>query len=466
MDLVIRGGTVVTAESKYAADVGVREGKIAQIGGEISAAREIDASGKLVIPGGVDVHTHLERSDLLHAGGELREDGLPRMVDDYYAGTAGAAIGGVTTIGNMVAPEPTEPIGLVEMLERSEADALANSMIDFTFHPTIYDPSPEAIAELPRLAEEGYTSIKVFTLYNFDNRVDDFINVIDAAGRNGILTMVHCEDQPINQFLERRQIDQGKSDIRYWAQTRPDYAEAIATARAVAISKAVDAAVYIVHLSSEAALDVTRRANAAGQQVYVETRPIYLHLTNERYQLLDGAKDVGWPPLRDQSNVDALWHGLTTGAIHTVCTDHAPWTLDQKLDPTLNVSSFLPGMANLETVMPMLYSEGVRTGRISANRWVQLVSTNAAKLFGMFPQKGSIAVGSDADLVVWDPDRKRTIRGEEMASNAGYDIYEGWEVQGWPEYTILRGQVIVKDGELTASRGQGRRVIRGPHSLL
>ena len=209
MDLVIRGGTVVTAENKYAADVGVEKGKIAQIGGDVSAAREIDASGKLVIPGGVDVHTHLERSDLLHAGGELREDGLPRMVDDYYAGTAGAAIGGVTTIGNMVAPEPAEPIGLVEMLERSEADALANSMIDFTFHPTIYDPSPEAIAELPRLAEEGYTSIKVFTLYNFDNRVDDFINVIDAAGRNGILTMVHCEDQPINQFLERRQIDQG-----------------------------------------------------------------------------------------------------------------------------------------------------------------------------------------------------------------------------------------------------------------
>ena len=460
MDLVIRGGSVVTATSEFTADIGIRDEKIAQLGGNMTAVDEIDARGKLVVPGGIDMHVHLERMDLLSKGDR------PRMVDDFYTGTVGAAIGGVTTVGNMVFPERGEDLGLMGMLQVAEADAEANAIIDYTLHPVVTDPSRAAIRELPHMAKAGYTSIKIFTLYGFDKRVQDYIEVIEAAGRNGILSMIHCEDKPINTFLEQRLVAEGQSDVRYYPDSRPDYGDAVATARAIAIGEAAKSPIYIVHLSCAAALDVARRAVASGQKVYVETRPIYLYLTRERYQLPDGAKDVGWPPLRERSDVDALWQGLSMGGVDTLCTDHAPWTLDHKLDPSLKVGSFRPGMANLETLMPMLYSEGVRKGKISIGRWVELISTNAAKLFGIFPQKGAIAVGSDADLVVWDTDLRRTIRGEEMASNAGYDVYEGWEVQGWPIFTISRGEVVFENGKVMGARGRGRRVIRGPHMPL
>ena len=464
MDLIIRGGNVITAESNYTADIGVRGGVIAQIGGTMDAPREIDASGKLVIPGGVDVHVHFEPDEGLGPdwGG---------MVDGYYSGSAGAAIGGITTFGNMVAPlgdegEGDGGEGLMEMLERAEKCALTNSVLDFTLHPIIYHPTPDIIAEMPRMAEAGYYSIKIFTLFQFDRRIKDFINAIDAARQHGMITMMHCEDQPINGYLARRLIGEGKSGIQYYNDSRPDYAEAIATARAIAIGRATGASIYVVHLSSKAALEVARRNPVEGQRVYVETRPLYLHLDVRNYDEPNAEKYTGWPPLRDPEDVEALWHGVNAGNIHTVCSDHAPWTWDQKLNPKLNVGNFLPGMANLETMLPMLYDDGVRTGRITANKWVDLVATTPAKLFGMFPQKGTIAVGSDADIAVWDPDRKRTIRGEEMASNAGFDIYEGKEVRGWPEYTISRGEIIVDKGELVGSRGRGLRVKRGPHQPL
>jgi dihydropyrimidinase len=354
----------------------------------------------------------------------------------------------------------------METLKRAEDCALRNSVLDFTLHPIIYHPTPEKIAEIPQMAEQGYFSIKIFTLFQFDRRVKDFIRAIDAAREHDMITMMHCEDQPLNGFLARRLISEGKSTIQYYNDSRPDYAEAIATARAVAIGRATGANIYVVHLSSKAALDVTRQNAAVGQRVYVETRPIYLHLDERIYEEENAAKYTGWPPLRDPEDVEALWHGINAGNIHTVCSDHAPWFLHQKLDPERDVSNFLPGMANLETMLPMLYDDGVRAGRITANKWVDLVATNPAKLFGMFPQKGTIAVGSDADIVVWDTERTRIIRGEEMASNAGFDIYEGKEVKGWPEYTISRGEVIVDKGELVGTRGRGLRVIRGPHRPL
>lgn len=464
MDLVIRGGKVVTAEADYIADIGVMGGVIVQIGGSMDGTREIDASGRLVTPGGVDVHVHFEPDEEL--GPDWRG-----MVDGYYEGSAGAAIGGITTFGNMVAPlgdegEGNGEEGLLEMLNRSEASALANSVLDFTLHPIIYHPDPDIIAEMPKLAEAGYFSIKIFTLFQFDRRVKDFIKAIDAAHRCGMVTMMHCEDQPINGYLARRLIGEGKSGVKYYNDSRPDYAEAIATARAVAIGRATGATIYIVHLSSKAALDVTRRDPAGGHRVYVETRPIYLHLDERNYEEPNAEKYTGWPPLRDPADVEALWHGVNAGDIQTVCSDHAPWKWDQKLNPGLNVSNFLPGMANLETMLPMLYDEGVRTGRITANKWIDLVATTPAKLFGMFPQKGTIAVGSDADIAVWDPERTRTIRGEEMVSNAGFDIYEGREIKGWPEFTISRGEVIVENGELVGARGRGQRVMRTPHRPL
>ncbi len=461
MDLVIRGGTVVTVGETFVADVGVEGGKVAQIGGEMSASREIDAGGKLIVPGGVDMHVHLQLAEALPEGAP------PRMSDDFYWGTAGAAAGGITTVGSMTARQPGQGKGLLSMLEHAEDDALRNSLIDFTLHPIINDPSPETIAEIPKLIDAGYSSTKTFMVMNaFDERQNDYVRAFEAAGSNGILPMLHCEDANINHHIEERFHSEGKSDIRYYADSRPTFAEAIATARGISLARAAGSPLYLVHVSCAEALAEARQARAGGQRVYVETRPIYLYLTRELYEEPDGAKYVGWPPLRERSDIAGIWDGIVNHDVDTLCSDHAPWTLSEKLDPGLSVGSFRPGMANLETLMPMLYSEGVVGGRISLGRWVELTSTNAARLFGMFPQKGTVAVGSDADLVVWDPDQKRVVRGEEMRSRAGYDVFEGYEIQGWPTHTISRGDVVFENGEIVAERGRGKRVIRGPHAPL
>ena len=260
MDLIIKGGTVVTAGSSFSADVGIQDGKVAQIGGEMSGKSEIDASGKLVIPGGLDLHVHLT----------WHHEGM-KWVDDFYTGTAAAAAGGVTTIGSVTFPGDDE--GLMHTMDRVEAEANADAIVDFTLHPVVIDPTPEILAEIPKLAEAGYSSIKTFTQIGkiFD---PDHIKAFEIAGQNGMLTMIHCEDQDINHVREEQLVAEGKSDIRYYADSRPTYGEASATARAIAAARATGAPLYIVHLSSEAALKETRRARVAGQSVYVETRPI------------------------------------------------------------------------------------------------------------------------------------------------------------------------------------------------
>ena len=226
--------------------------------------------------------------------------------------------------------------------------------------------------------------------------------------------------------------------------------------QAIALVRQTGAPAYVVHLSSAAALDRCRRARAAGLPVYVETRPLYLHLTSERFGEPDAAKYVGAPPLRDQADRDALWRGLAAGEIDTVCSDHAPWTLAAKLDPALDVVTARQGVADLETLMPMLYSEGVVAGRISLDRFVELTSSRAARLFGLYPRKGAIAVGSDADLALWDPQERRVVDGARMQSRAGYSVYDGWTVQGWPRFVTRRGQLVLADGTCTAQPGQGR----------
>jgi dihydropyrimidinase len=226
--------------------------------------------------------------------------------------------------------------------------------------------------------------------------------------------------------------------------------------QAIELAHQTQAPVYIVHLSSAAALDRCRQARAAGLQVYVETRPLYLHLTRERFAEPDAGKYVGAPPLREQADRDALWRGLADGDVDTLCSDHAAWTLADKLDPALDVVTARQGVADLETLMPMLYSEGVVTGRITLDRFVELTSSNAARLFGLYPRKGVVAIGSDADLALWDPQESRVVDGAAMRSRAGYSVYDGWRVQGWPRYVIRRGQVVLAAGLSTARPGQGQ----------
>jgi len=271
---------------------------------------------------------------------------------------------------------------------------------------------------------------------------------------------MHCEDLAIVSLSQQRLIAEGRGSLTYFAESRPVVAEAVATERAVAMSEAAGAPIYIVHLSSERALRVAEQGRARGLPVYVETRPIYLHLTEERFTGPDAGLYIGQPPLRTRRDQDALWTGLATGSIHVVGSDHVGYTREQKLDPSQTVATHRAGMSNLQVLRPMLFSEGVRTGRLTLERFVAVTATNPAKLFGLYPRKGTIAVGSDADLVLWDPGQTRTIRDADILSKSGFSIYAGWEVTGWPRRTIRRGEIVYENGRVVGSAGSGRLVTR------
>lgn len=447
-DLVIHGGTVVTAGSVGVADVGVDGGVIVQIGGRQQGRREIDASGKYVLPGGVDVHVHFSPF-------RRPEPGLEMQVDDFWTGSQAALAGGITTIGNMVHQWQGET--LHQAIDRDLTAARRDAAVDYILHPVLSDPTGDGVSEVAQLAAEGHGTLKLFLIHEaFDRHVDLYLDAMHAAATHGMLTLIHCEDGPMIRFLRRRLRAAGQTSARYYPDSRPDYTEAAATARAIAYARATGAPLYVVHLASAAALAECRRARAAGFPVYVETRPLYLYLTRERFADPDGGKYAGNPPLREAADVAAMWDGLRSGDVQCVCSDHAPWTLRQKLDPALDVTTLRAGVSDLETMLPMLFSAGVRTGRLPIEQFVAVTSTNPAKLFGLYPRKGTIAPGADADLTVWDPAVSRTVDGGSMYSRAGFTVYDGTDVSGWPVVVVSRGEVVCEDGKVAAERGRGR----------
>jgi dihydropyrimidinase len=452
VDLVIRHGTIVNSATRSQADIGVRGERIVQIGGELAGDDEIDARGLLVLPGAIDAHVHLTTD-------EPDPSGI-QWADDFTSGSEAALAGGVTTVGNMTFLRPDET--MLDGLRRETRLVTEQAITDVILHPVIGDPRREIIDEIADLLDTGHSDIKYFmSTPTFDGNALGFLRATEAAGRHGLLTMIHCEDYPIIRSSIDRLLAEGRGELVNYPASRPIISEVVATQRAVAICEVTGAPVYIVHLSSAAALDVCRDAQARGLPVYVETRPLYLHLTSERFMERDGAKYVGQPPLREETDRLALWDGLRSGAIHTVCTDHAPWKLEHKLDRSLHVGKLRPGVENLQTMLPMLYSEGVRPGLITLEQMVALTSTNVAKLFGLYPRKGTISVGSDADLVLWDPDERRVIRDEDMLSRAGHSIYSGREVTGWPTMTIRRGRVVYDHGAVLGTPGSGDLLRRG-----
>jgi dihydropyrimidinase len=453
-DLVVRGGTVVTAGSSGECDLGISEGRICQIGGPLRGRREIDAAGALVLPGGLDMHVHLSMP-------EPPEPGVPGWVDDFASGSAAAIAGGVTTIGNMTFPGYGQ--SLRQALDRDLSAARGAAAVDYVLHPVLSSSSPEALAELPQLASDGHTSLKLFmTFGGFETNTDATIEAIRIAGQHGMLSLIHCEDGALVRAAGERLLASGRGSLADWAESRPVSAERAAVERAVAICAATGSPIYIVHLSSRSALRSARRGQERGLPVFVETRPLYLYLTSAALREPQGARYIGSPPLREADDVQALWAGLADGSVHTLGSDHAPWSLRDKTDDSLDVTTARQGVADLETMMPMLFSAGVRTGRISLSRFVTLTSTNAARLFGLYPRKGTIAVGSDADLVVLDPRLRRTIDGRSMQSNADYSAYDGREVFGWPRFTVSRGEVVLEDGQVTAEPGRGQWLRREP----
>lgn len=452
-DLVIRNGTVVTADSRFSADVGIRGETIAQIGGEMTGAREIAATGKFVLPGGIDAHVHLTPTEDMLAG--------PRWCDDFASGTRAAAAGGVTTVGNMTFPRGRET--LVEAIAREAAEAERDAIVDVFLHPVLTDPRTQPLTDIPALAAAGHTSLKYFMSFaGFTVDPTPYVEAMRLAREAGMITLIHCEDAAMLAYALERLLAEGKEAIEHYPQSRPIAAEVSATARAVAFAELTGAPIYVVHLSCAGALDAVRRGRERHASLWIETRPLYLYLTEERFAEPDGAKYVGQPPLRTPADVEAIWRGIAADEIDTVCTDHAAWRLADKVVPGVNVATVRPGVADLETLMPMLYSEGVVKGRITAQRFVAVTATNAAKLFGLFPRKGTVAVGSDADLVIWDPNRTKPVRAAGFHSNSDFSPYEGWEVTGWPAMTISRGEIVFDQGRVLGTPGRGRLLRRGP----
>ncbi len=457
MDLILRNAKAVTAGGCSLVDIGIQGGRIVQMGGQMSARREIDAFGQTVTPGGVDAHVHLTPPS--------RRSREVNWSDDFESGSRAAAAGGITTVGNMSFPEGDETI--MEGVARDVTEARSLSIVDFFMHPVLLRPTEKSLESIAPLHEAGHTSLKFFMSYgNFDRKLPDFLQAMKIVKDAGGIALIHCEDAAIMACCCDALRKLGKTNPEYYPATRPVFAEVVSTHRAVAFAEATSCPVYVVHLASAQALLACQDGRNRGLPVYVETRPLYLHLTADRYAAPDGAKYAGAPPLRAKSDVDALWAGLQFGSIDTLASDHAPWSLQDKLDPAFDATNLRQGVADLETGLPMLMSAGVRTGRLSLERFVAVTSTNPAKLFGLYPQKGTIAVGSDADLVVWNENETRIIDGSKMHSRCDYSPYDGFEVTGWPKWTLSRGDIIVEDGQVAGALGRGGLVPRGPHQMI
>lgn len=440
-ELLIRRGRVVNADGARDADVRVVGTTIQEIGPNLQpheGARVIDASDRLVLPGGIDPHTHLS----------------PSFVDDFTSGSMAALAGGITALGTFAAAQAGESlsVALDRMSQRVRAEAIADVFLHFSAWP----PTPEILASMKTIADLGMPSFKIFMMRpDFASRIPDVIEQLQAARDAGVVTMIHCEDSALLAAAVRQLEAERRTTLRDYAESRPVVAEVAATEAAAALCESTRAPMYVVHVSASRALDACRRARTNGARLFVETRPPYLHITIDRLRGADAPLYVGQPPLREAADQEALWRGLEDGSIDVLATDHAPWTREQKLDPSLSITRLRPGMSDLQFMLPMYFSEGVRRRHLSLERFVATTSTNAARIFGLYPRKGAIREGSDADIVIWDQNRTATVRASDDLSKADYSVYEGWKVTGWPATTIRRGEIVYESGRMTARAGTG-----------
>jgi len=452
MDLIIRNGTVVTATDTFKADVGVTGGIITHVaqGLEGPAKETIDATGLLVFPGFIDVHTHFS---------------LPFMgtvsADDFENGSKSCACGGVTTYIDFAIQAKGK--SLFETVEARRKQADGHTHIDYALHMGVTDVTDSVLAEIPKVIEAGLPSFKLFMTYRKEGfMVDDgvLLTVMELVRDSGGIVGVHAENAPILEHYIDRFVKEGKTTPPWHARSRPNFVEAEAIRRVIYFTELTGSRLYIFHMSTGEGAFYVGEAKGRGAMVFAETCPQYLLLTDDKYEGDEGIYFPTSPPLRKSADCAALWRGLSNGSIQVVSTDHCSFRKEQKMmgkDVFTKIPNGLPG---IETLVPLMYSEGVAKGRMSVNQMVALLSSNPAKLFGLHPRKGTIAPGTDADIVLYDPHKKTTLSHETLHMNLDFSPFEGTEITGWPKYTLSRGKVLYKDGEFTGDVNYGKFVPR------
>ena len=436
-DLVVRNGRIATAYDVFAADIGIMDGKITALDQGLDAgAEEIDATGRLITPGGVDSHCHVE---------QVSASGI-WTADDWFTATRSAACGGTTTIMPFACQHTGQSLRAV--VEDYHDRAGPKAAVDYAFHLIVSDLTPQALGQdLPALIKDGYTSFKIYLTYDALKLSDaEMLDVLAVARRDGAMVMVHAENNDMIKWMAERLLQAGLTAPKFHAVSRPMLVEREATHRTIALAELVGVPVLVVHVSGAEAIEQIKWAQGRGLKVFAETCPQYLFLTADDLDRpgLEGAKHMCSPPPRDAANQEIVWQALTQGVFEVFSSDHAPYCFDDpegklKAGPDAHFKQIANGVPGLEARMPLLFSEGVGKGRIGLTDFVALTATNATKLYGLYPRKGTIAIGSDADLAIWDQDRKITISQSIMHDAMDYTPYEGMEVTGWPVITLLRG---------------------------
>jgi dihydropyrimidinase len=456
-DLVVRGGTVATASAIFAADVAIEGESIAAVGRDLPPGlREIDARGKLVLPGGVDSHCHIE---------QVSAAGITNA-DTFESGTVSAAFGGTTTVISFAA----QHIGLMldEVVAAYHALAAKGAVIDYAFHMIIADPTEKTLTDhLPKLVKAGHATIKVFMTYD-RIKLDDMqlLDVLSAARENGALVCVHAENHAMITWTGKRLLAHGYRAPRYHGVSHPRAGEVEAFNRIIALAAFIDQPIMIFHVSSAEGAARIRQARGEGLKVFAETCPQYLFLTAKDLDRpgLEGAKWICSPPTRQASDQEALWNALSLGDLQTVSSDHAPYRFDATgkfvngADP--DFKAIPNGMPGLQARLPLLFDAMVSQGRLGLEKFVALTATEPAKIYGLHPRKGDIVIGGDADIAIWDPKHKVTLSAAVAHDQTGYSPYEGREITGWPVTVLSRGRVVVEDGGLRADPGSGRFLAR------
>jgi dihydropyrimidinase len=458
-DMVIRGGTLITPGGPIAADLGITGEQIVAIGLGLTGRQVIHADGKLVLPGAVDPHVHLQ----MPAGPVISSD-------DWETGTIAAACGGTTTVIDFAEPAREaqhDPTRLQQALASRQAEAAGRAVVDFSLHMTLTDAGPETLAEIPAVVAAGCPSFKAYMTYSFKLSDEALLAGMEAVAAAGGLLMIHAENDAGISYLRARFLAAGQVSPRYHPRSRPASMEAEAIERALALAEAAGCPLYVVHVSTARGAEAIRRARDRGQVVYGETCPQYLLLSEAEYERpgFEAARFICSPPLRTPADQAALWQHLAAGDLQSVGTDHCPFFFHGQKDLASTGRTSLPpftevpgGMPGIEARLALLYTYGVRAGRLTLERWVEACCTAPARLFGLYPRKGALVPGADADVVIFDPEHQVTLTPDLLHENCDYTPYEGWHLHGYPVLTMLRGRIIASGGVFVGGPGGGQFV--------